>query len=56
MTDHPPTSSTLLEELDARQNDVLTQLDELNERIELLLRDLTKTPQPENSAQLDKSA
>ncbi|MCA9265592.1 MAG: hypothetical protein KDA60_17145 [Planctomycetales bacterium] len=30
---------TLLDELDRRQNDVIEQLDELNTRIEKLLRD-----------------
>ncbi len=32
---------TLLDELDARQNDVLDQLDELNRRIELLLAEFS---------------
>jgi len=34
----PTTAPSLLEELDARQNEVLQQLDELNRRIEDLLR------------------
>lgn len=31
---------TLLEEIDERQNDVLSQLDQLNARIELLLKEI----------------
>jgi hypothetical protein len=39
-------SQSLLEELDARQNEILDQLDELNARIERVLKDcLPKEPQ-----------
>jgi hypothetical protein len=34
-----PKETTLLEELDRRQNDVLTQLDELNDKVERLLHE-----------------
>ncbi len=38
---HPTSDSQcLIEEIDARQNDVLAQLDELNEKIELLLNEV----------------
>lgn len=33
-------SQSLIEEIDARQNDVLARLDELNERIESLLNEV----------------
>ena len=38
-------SVTLLEELESRQNEVLSELDQLNDRIELLLKEL-RPPAP----------
>lgn len=38
------THLTLIDELDARQNEVLDQLDELNGRVEQLLRQFTARP------------
>lgn len=38
--------STLLDELDRRQDEALAQLDELNRRIETLLAQYTRQPQP----------
>ncbi len=44
-----PAAPSLLEELDARQDDVLQQLDDLNQRVEALLRahgaKMPKSPQ-----------
>ena len=40
MSDHP-TDSSLLAELEKRQDEVLDQLESLNERIEAMLRELT---------------
>jgi hypothetical protein len=37
--------STLLDELDRRQDEALAQLDELNRRIETLLAEYTRQPQ-----------
>ncbi len=37
MTETTPNAHTLLEELDARQDEVIGQLDELNEQIEEVL-------------------
>jgi len=45
-----PNQLTLLNELEARQDDVLSQLDELNARIELVLKELTATPSDSLSA------
>lgn len=56
MSDHPGPYRTLLEELDARQNDVLGQLDELNDRIELLLKEFAKPAQFLDHSPLEKSA
>jgi hypothetical protein len=39
-----PPHLTLLDELDARQDSVLAGLEELNERLESLLRELTRPP------------
>ena len=39
-----PNDDTLLEELDARQDEVMGQLDELNEHIEEVLEDWTGEP------------
>jgi len=39
-------SQSLLEELDTRQNEVLDQLDELNARLERVLKDLTPAKEP----------
>ena len=41
MQREPGQQPTLLDELDARQDDVLDQLDDLNHRIESLLREFT---------------
>ena len=41
MTETTPNAHTLLDELDARQDDVLGQLDQLNEQIEGVLEDWT---------------
>ena len=56
MTDDVGPQYTLLDDLDARQNDVLAQLDELNHRIELLLQEFTKQPQVENPQPASKAA
>lgn len=48
MPETPPSHPTLLDELDARQNDVLNQLDELNGRVERLLREFSQ-PSPTRS-------
>jgi len=40
-------SQSLLEELDARQNEILDQLDELNARIERVLKECTSTKEPQ---------
>ncbi len=37
MTETTPNAHTLLEELDARQDEVIGQLDELNEQVEKVL-------------------
>ncbi len=42
MTDDLGPPYSLLDELDARQNDVLTQLDDLNHRIEKLLSEFAR--------------
>jgi hypothetical protein len=42
----PLGQSTLLDELELRQNEVLQQLDELNVRLETLLRSLREFDQP----------
>ncbi len=47
---------TLLDELDARQNDVLAQLDELNHRIEVLLQEFTRQPEVEETPVTEKAA
>ncbi|MGI8979168.1 MAG: hypothetical protein ACR2FY_08080 [Pirellulaceae bacterium] len=39
-------SQSLLEELDARQNEILDQLDELNARIERVLKECLPTKEP----------
>lgn len=48
-----PAAPSLLEELDARQDDVLQQLDDLNQRVEALLRahgaKMPKSPQSPQS-------
>lgn len=41
----PLNHRTLLEELDHRQDLVLSQLDELNARVELLIREFTGRPE-----------
>ncbi len=41
---HPPCS--LLDELDQRQNEVLQQLEDLDQRVETLLRDCLNRRQP----------
>lgn len=41
MRQAPPDAPTLLDELDSRQDELLSQLDELNRRIEDVLRDFT---------------
>lgn len=40
--DQPECETSLLEDLDSQQNDVLEKLDELNEQIELLLSQVGK--------------
>ncbi len=40
MSDQP--APTLLQEIDARQNEVIDQLDELNARVEELLKQVTQ--------------
>ncbi len=56
MTDSLVRHFTLLDEVDARQNDVLQQLDELNHRIELLLVEFTKEPHGESLPPREKAA
>ena len=47
-----PNGHTLLEELDARQDEVLGQLDQLNEQIEDVLEEWTGGPkEPEQSGE-----
>lgn len=40
-------SQSLLEELDARQNEILDQLDELNARIERVLKEFLPAKEPQ---------
>ena len=40
-------SQSLLEELDARQDEILAQLEELNARIERVLKDCLPTKEPQ---------
>ena len=40
-------SQSLLEELDARQNEILDQLEELNARIERVLKDCMPAKEPQ---------
>ena len=47
MADNLEPHFTLLDELDARQDSVISALDELNERLESLLRDFTQGPPTE---------
>jgi len=46
MSSASTSSQSLLEELDARQNEVLDQLDELNARLERVLKELTPAKEP----------
>ena len=58
MTETTPNAHTLLDELDARQDEVLGQLDELNEQIEGVLDNWTgssKEPENEEKAEDDES-
>jgi hypothetical protein len=49
MTETTPDAHTLLEELDARQDEVIGQLDELNEQIEEVLEGFNEcSNEPEN--------
>ena len=41
-----PDQPTLLEELDARQNDVLQELEQLNARIEALIQEFAQKKNP----------
>ena len=43
----PDQQSSLIETIDARQNEVLSQLDELNQQVEALLDELTAKPSAE---------
>lgn len=57
MTETTPNDHTLLDELDARQDEVLGQLDELNEQIEGVLDNWTgssKEPEHEEDVEDDK--
>ena len=56
MPDLTPSSLTLLDELDARQNDVLDQLDELNRRIEQLLAEFSGQPRQAAPAPTSEAA
>lgn len=56
MPDNLLTYYTLLDELDARQNDVLSQLDELNDRVEQLLRQFTQPPRSQASPPPERPA
>ncbi len=47
---------TLLDELDARQDEVLAQLDELNQRIELLLAEFTSHSLPAAEDRAERAA
>ena len=50
MDDKPETELTLIQQLDQRQNEVLDQLDELNDRIEAVLAAWQREDQPEPAA------
>ena len=57
MTETTPNAHTLLEELDARQDEVIGQLDELNEQIEEVLEGWngsSKEPGNEEKAEDDE--
>ena len=57
MTETTPNAHTLLEELDARQDEVIGQLDELNEQIEEVLEGFngrSKEPENEETAEDDE--
>ncbi|MFP6650050.1 MAG: hypothetical protein VB817_11340 [Pirellulaceae bacterium] len=57
MTETTPNAHTLLEELDARQDEVIGQLDELNEQIEEVLEGFngrSKEPENEEKAEDDE--
>ena len=48
---HDASRLSLLEELDARQNELLDELDRLNHRVEKVLKDcLTWCPRPQTAA------
>ena len=47
---------TLLDELDARQEDVLAQLEELNQRIERLMSEFSRKSRESGPAHWDKAA
>lgn len=54
MTETTPNAHTLLEELDARQDEVIGQLDELNEQIEEVLEGFNgRSKEPENEEKAD---
>ena len=57
MTETTPNAHTLLEELDARQDEVIGQLEELNEQIEEVLEGWngrSKEPEIEEKAEDDE--
>lgn len=57
MTETIPNAHTLLEELDARQDEVIGQLNELNEQIEEVLEDWngsSREPEDEERAEPDE--
>ena len=57
MTETIPNAHTLLEELDARQDEVIGQLNELNEQIEEVLEDWngsSREPEDEEMAEPDE--
>ena len=56
MNDEPGFHYSLLDELDARQNEVLAELDALNVRVKQLLDEYTKPKQLPTAETLDKAA
>ena len=53
MDDQANPDLTLIQKLDQRQNEVLTQLDELNDRIEAVLAAWQREDQPEPKPLVD---
>ena len=56
MKDDREPPETLLDELDARQNDVLAQLEDLNHRIEQLMQEFSRRSRGDNRQPTQKAA